>query len=97
METFNFIVLVAGILATPILALSYLPQIIQIAKTKSVDGISLSFWLILDASLLCFVILALDGFIKTGATMLLIAQGLNLALALTVTFQVLAYRHKGTN
>ena len=90
----NVLVLLAGLIASPLLVVSYVPQIIQINKTKTVEGINLSFWLILDASLLCFVILALDAFLKTGAWVLLASQGLNLALALIVTLQVLHYRNK---
>lgn len=90
----NILVLLAGLIASPLLVVSYVPQIIQINKTKTVEGINLSFWFILDASLLCFVILAFDAFLKTGAWVLLASQGLNLALALIVTLQVLHYRKK---
>ena len=88
----NFLVLAAGLLSTPILAFSYLPQIIQLHKTKDATGISINFWYILDASLLCFVILALDSFLATGAVSLLVAQGANLILALIVTMQVKLYQ-----
>lgn len=88
------LVTLAGLAATPLLAFSYVPQIVQIQKTKNVEGINLSFWYILDASLACFVILALESFLETGAIMLLLAQGLNLTLALIVTVQVLVYRKK---
>lgn len=86
----EFIVMLAGLLASPILAFSYVPQIVSLAKTKNTDGISLSFWYILDASLLMLGILAIDS----GSLSLIIAQGLNLGLALVVTIQVLVYRKK---
>lgn len=94
MTIWEFIVIAAGLLATPALAISYLPQIIQNQKTKNVSGISINFWLILDASLLCFFILALDVYLSTGAWVLLSAQFINLVLALVVTGQVIAFSKK---
>lgn len=88
------IVIIAGLLATPILAISYVPQIVSLIKTKNADGISTSFWLILDASLLMLFILAVDNYIQTGSVSLLIAQGLNLGLAVVNTFLVLYYKRK---
>lgn len=92
MSILNILVILAGLIASPLLVISYVPQIIQIKKTKNVEGINLSFWYILDASLLCFVILALDSYLKTGQWVLLVSQFLNLIFALIVTFQVLFYR-----
>lgn len=88
---------IAALLSTPALALSYLPQIIKLIKSKNADGISVSFWLILDVSLLSLFILAVDTFIKTGIVSLLIAQSLNLALSLVTTVLVLYYKNKPSN
>lgn len=80
----NFITLVAPIL----LMVSYVPQIIKLAKDKTAEGISLSFWIILDLTLLCFVLLALSS----EDLRMLAMQSLNLILALIVTVQVIMYQ-----
>lgn len=94
MEFWNLLVLIAGIASTPLLVVSYVPQIIQLQKTKNPEGINLNFWLILALSLLCFVILAFDGFLATGAWVLLVAQLMNLLLAIVVIIQVIVYSKK---
>lgn len=91
----SLIVNIASVLASIVLAVSYVPQIVSLYKTKNAEGISPSFWYILDLSLLMLFILAVDSFLKTGELGLLIAQGLNLVLALTVTVQVIVYKRKG--
>lgn len=86
------LVKIAAFASTPLLAFSYIPQIVQLYKTKNTEGININFWYILDAALLCFVILSLESFIQTGSVVLLLAQLINLALALVITIQVLMYR-----
>lgn len=90
----SFIIQAAGVLAPIVLAVSYIPQIINLYKTKSIEGIALSFWLILDFSLLLLFILAVDSAKSTGDYSLFIAQALNLILALVVTVQVIYYGKK---
>lgn len=88
----EYIVVLAGILATPVLAVSYVPQIWNLYKTKSAEGISLSFWLILDTALICLFVLAVNSYLVAGTVGLVIAQALNLVLALIVTVQVVYYK-----
>lgn len=68
--------------------MSYVPQIVKIFQTELVEGISLSFWIILDLTLGCFVYLA----IQSGDVRMLLMQSINLILAAIVTMQVLRYR-----
>lgn len=89
----EYIVVLAGILATPVLAVSYVPQIWNLYKTKSAEGISLSFWLILDTALICLFVLAVNSYLVAGTVGLVIAQALNLVLALIVTVQVVYYKN----
>ena len=91
----SLIVTISGILSVVVLSIAYVPQIVSLYKTKNAEGISPSFWYILDLSLLMLFILAVDSFLKTGELGLLIAQGLNLVLALIVTVQVIVYKRKG--
>lgn len=76
------------VLASILLAVSYIPQIIKLREIKSVEGISLSFWIILDLTLGCFVYLA----IQSGDVRMLLMQSINLLLAMIVTMQVLRYK-----
>lgn len=76
------------VLASILLAVSYIPQIIKLRETESVEGISLSFWIILDLTLGCFVYLA----IQSGDVRMLLMQSINLLLAMIVTMQVLRYK-----
>ena len=91
----DLIVTISGILSVVVLSIAYVPQIVSLYKTKNAEGISPSFWYTLDLSLLMLFILAVDSFLKTGELGLLIAQGLNVALALIVTVQVIVYKRKG--
>lgn len=86
----NLIVTISGILSVAVLSIAYIPQIVSLYKTKNAEGISTSFWFILDLSLLMLFILAIDS----GQTSLIMAQGLNLLLALIVTGQVIYYKKK---
>lgn len=94
MEIWNTIVLIASILATPLLTISYVPQIVSLYKTGNTEGIDIRFWYILNTSLLMLFIMAMDVFIKTGSVGLLVAQSLNLGLAIVVLAQVAHYRKK---
>jgi len=87
----DIIVNIASVSAGFILGFSYIPQVWKFYRTKNVEGVSLSFWLILDLSLTMLFILAIDNYLATGALGLISAQGLNLGLALVVTGQVLYY------
>lgn len=81
-------------LASGVLAVSYLPQIYSLYKTKITTGISPSFWYILDLSLLLLFIMALYQGVVAGEWGLAFAQGLNLVLALIVTGQIIYYNNK---
>lgn len=94
MRMWELMVDVASILATPVLVVSYLPQIVSLIKTKNAEGISMSFWFILDLSLLFLFVLSLDSFINTGETSLLIAQSANLLVAMINTILVVYYKKK---
>lgn len=79
-----------SIIAPILLAISYVPQIIKLFKSKVSTGISLAFWIILDLTLACFVFLAWSS----NDIRMLFMQGLNLLLALIITMQVWAYGGK---
>lgn len=90
----SFLVVLAGLLVTPALSFSYIPQITQLYRTKSAEDINRNFWYILNIGLLCMFILSLDVFINTGSIAMLIGQTFNLGLALIVNAQVIYYQNK---
>ena len=87
----EILVSIASVSASLVLCISYIPQVVNLFKTKKTEGVSLSFWLILDLSLLMLFILAIDS----GSGSMMFAQGLNLVLAGIVTGQVVYYKKRG--
>lgn len=94
MSIWETLVKVASFAAGILLMISYVPQIMTLYKEKTAEGISMSFWIVLDLSLLMLFILALNTWFNTGDASLAISQGLNLFLALIVTCQVVIYKKK---
>lgn len=97
MQLWLILVKIAGYAATPLLTISYLPQIITLYKTKSADDIDRKFWYILNLALVCTTILAVETYRTTGSSAMMIAQGLNLLLGITVMIQVVYYQEKNKN
>jgi uncharacterized protein with PQ loop repeat len=64
-------------IATFFLVIAYLPQVIKTYRTKSVDGISLPFWALINVALTCLLINALFIFIKYGTWGYLLTEVLN--------------------
>lgn len=91
----NLIVQLSSVLGGLLLALAYVPQIVALYKEKSAEGISLSFWLILDSALLMLFIMAVDTYLSTGTLYMVTLQAVNLLLALIVTGQVIYYGRVG--
>lgn len=75
-----------------IMGLSYIPQIFKILSTRSVEGISLMFLVMVTVAVSTF---ALDGYViytKTGEKKTMIAQLLNLVPALITVILILTFR-----
>lgn len=89
---FSMLLQIAALAQTILLVASYYPQIRDLFKTHNADGISLSFWFMLDEALLISVLLAAQSYILGGGITLLVTQTLNLVLAVIVTAQVYIYK-----
>lgn len=76
------------------IAISYIFQISRMLKTKRVDGISVLFWIVITVGLSFLLLNSLTVFILYGSWGYLVAEILNVSLALTVFFMVLYYRRK---
>lgn len=83
-----------GVVGTIVLVVSYLPQIRGLYKGKDATGMSISFWVILILSLVCFFLNGLAVFIKYGDYGSLLSQSANILFATIVLCQVLYYNKK---
>lgn len=99
MELFKiWATMIAPVLATVLISLTYLPQIIKTYRTKSVKDMSVAFWVLLIGFLICMM---------SNATYLLITtpNGLgyfltelaNFVLAVVVFGQIIYYTKKNKN
>jgi uncharacterized protein with PQ loop repeat len=86
----NSLATVAGI----VLAFCYIPQIKKTLQTKNVEGMSLSFWIILSIALFLLTVNALTVFLLTGVWGYLVTEIFNLGLALVMLTLVVKYRKK---
>jgi uncharacterized protein with PQ loop repeat len=86
----NSLATVAGI----VLAFCYSPQIKKTLQTKNVEGMSLSFWIILSVALFLLTVNALTVFLLTGVWGYLVTELFNLGLALVMLTLVVKYRKK---
>lgn len=81
-------------IATFLLVICYLPQIVSNAKTKNVEGINPWFFIILVLSLSMFLAYNILLFIKFGVYFGIITEAANVLLAVVVLIQVFIYRKK---
>jgi uncharacterized protein with PQ loop repeat len=86
----NLLPTIAGVL----LGICYIPQIIRTIKTKNVEGISLSFWIILNFALTFLVINAYVVWKVSGAWGYLVTEIFNEGLAFVMLILVFKYRKK---
>lgn len=77
-----------NMIATFLIGACYIPQIITTYKTKNVEGMSLSFWIMLVMALFCFTLNA----VVMGDISYLITQMLNLSLAGVMLVMVMMYK-----
>lgn len=79
-------------LATFFLVVAYIPQVIQTYKTKNVEGISLTFWLLISIALTLLLINSIVVFVKYGTYGYMITESFNSALAYVMLVMVVRYR-----
>jgi uncharacterized protein with PQ loop repeat len=85
---------IAPFLASILITLTYLPQIVKTYKTKKVEDLSVWFWVLLIGFLICMLSNATFLLITAGATGYFITELINFALAAVVLGQILYYRRK---
>lgn len=74
------------------ITLCYIPQVVELLRTKNADGISVDFWLNLNVALLALTISTLSVGVIHGSWGAFITEVLNLLFALTVLYLVVSYR-----
>ena len=84
----NNISIVIGIL----LAITYIPQIAKLHRTRSIEGVSLLFWIVLSFTLSLALINSLVVFTSTGVWGYMFIEIINVSLALVVLCQVIAIK-----
>lgn len=80
------------LIATVLLAYSYIPQLVKTYRTKSVDDVSPAFWWSISAALALMTVNAAYVFYLTGGYGYLITEIINLSLAVAMLTLVLRYR-----
>lgn len=81
-------------IATVLLVVCYIPQIVHLLKTKKTEGLSIPFWVLLILALLTFTAFNVCLFIKFGTFFGIITEGANSLLAIVVFSLLLKYRQK---
>lgn len=82
-------------IATVILVIAYVPQIIKTYRTKDVTGVSLLFWVLMNIALSLMLVNAITIFIQFGTWGYAITEIANLSLAAVMFVMVIVYREKG--
>lgn len=90
----NILLNTLPLIATVFMTLCYIPQIVQTFKTKDVTGISLSFYVLLNISLVLLLVNSYLLFLSNGNFGYVISYIINEALALLMLILVLKYRKK---
>lgn len=90
----NFLLNLLPSIAGVILGICYIPQIIKTIKTKNVEGVSLSFWAILNVALTLLVINSIVVFNTTGVWGYMVTEIFNEGLALVMLILVVKYKKK---
>lgn len=85
---------IAPTLSSILITIAYLPQVIKTAKTKSVEDISLGFWILINLFLVCMVSNATYNLITAGNVGYFITELLNFGLAFVVLIQCIVFRKK---
>lgn len=86
---------VAPTMATILITIAYLPQIIKIKKTRSVKDISLGFWIMINLFLVNMWVNSIAVLMTTDRLGYFITESINFALALVVLIQIIFYSRKG--
>lgn len=81
-------------IATVFLVIAYVPQVVQTFKTKNVEGINLSFWVLINIALTLMLINATKVFLMTGAWGYMVAEIFNEGLAFVMLVMVIKYSKK---
>lgn len=85
---------IAPLLASILISIAYLPQIWKTWRTKNVEGVSLWFWIIINAFLFCMWSNSLSSLIYDHRLGYFITETINWLFALIQLILVIVYRKK---
>jgi uncharacterized protein with PQ loop repeat len=80
--------------ATVFITVTYLPQIYKTWKKKSVEDMSIWFWILLNLFLICMWTNSVFAWIDSGNFGYFMTESVNFGLALVVFAQMIIYRKK---
>jgi uncharacterized protein with PQ loop repeat len=89
-----FATVVAPTLSSILITIAYLPQVVKTQKTKSVEDLSLGFWILISAFLVCMVLNATYLLATAHAVGYFVTEMINFIFALTVLTQILVFRKR---
>lgn len=89
-----FATVIAPTLSTILISIAYIPQIIKTQKTKSVEDLSIGFWILINGFLICMVANATYLLLTADGLGYFITEIVNLTFALVILIQILIYRKK---
>lgn len=90
----NFLLNGIASVATFFLVFAYIPQMVRTYRTKDVTGISLQFWIIMNAALTLMLINSVVIFIAHGTWGYMVTEAFNEGMAAIILGMVLKYRNK---
>ncbi|PEN61647.1 PQ-loop repeat-containing protein [Bacillus wiedmannii] len=95
MDLFKYLATsVAPTLSTILITVAYLPQIIKTAKKKSVEDLSVGFWILITAFLICMVTNATYLLLTADGLGYFVTEVINLTFAVVILIQIAIYRKK---
>jgi len=84
----------APFMASVFVTLTYIPQIVKTHKKKSVEDMSILFWILLNFFLVCMWFNSLFSMIDHNNVGYFITESINFGLALVVFFQIIYYKKR---
>lgn len=86
--------MIMNIIGGVLIAYGYVPQIYSLLKTKSVGSNSVQYWIVMSFGLFC---MGINQFINELPLVQLVAQSVNICLAITVMIILIVLRKRENN
>lgn len=88
----SFLLNYIATVATFVLVVAYMPQLIRTYKTKDVSGISTVFWVLMTLALFLLLVNSITVFIAHGTWGYMLTEAFNFVLSLAMLVMTIAYK-----